>query len=112
MRIIEKVILACAMTAGIAVAQAHHSYAMFDTTRKETVGGAVRTLEWASPHVWLWVDVADGKGGSVPYGFETVSPAQLERDYGWKKNVLKAGDKVTVEFAPLRSGRTGANSKR
>jgi Family of unknown function (DUF6152) len=93
--------------AGINVAQAHHSYAMFDTTKQVTVIGTVRTLEWSSPHVWLWIEVPDGKGASNPYGFETVSPAQLQRDYGWDKNVLHAGDKITVVFAPLRSGKNG-----
>jgi hypothetical protein len=80
---------------------------MFDTTKTLTVTGTVRTLEWASPHVWLWIEVSDGKGGSDPYGFETVSPAQIQRDYGWDKSVVKVGDKVTVEFAPLRSGKNG-----
>ena len=91
----------------ITVAFAHHSYAMFDTTKTLTATGTVRTLEWASPHVWLWIEVTDGKGGSDPYGFETVSPAQIQRDYGWDKNVLHVGDKVTVEYAPLRSGKNG-----
>jgi hypothetical protein len=93
--------------AGINVAQGHHSYAMFDTSKQVTIVGTVRTLEWSSPHVWLWIDVPDGKGGSDPYGFETVSPAQLQRDYGWEKNILRAGDKISVVFAPLRSGKNG-----
>jgi hypothetical protein len=36
-----------------------------------------------------------------------VSPAQLQRDYGWNKNVVHTGDKITVLFAPLRSGKSG-----
>ena len=107
MSLIEKVILGCTILTGVTDAYAHHSYAMFDTTQHLTVTGTVRNLEWASPHVWLWIEVSDGKGGSVPYGFETVSPAQIERDYGWKKNVLQVGDKVTVDFAPLKSGKNG-----
>jgi hypothetical protein len=95
------------MLSGITVAHAHHSYAMFDTTQQLTIVGTVRTLEWASPHVWLWIEVPDGKGGSAPYGFETVSPGQLQRDYGWDKNVVHVGDKVTVQYAPLRSGKNG-----
>jgi len=80
---------------------------MFDVSRVETVKGTVKTLEWASPHVWLWVVVADANGGSQTFGFETVSPGQLERDYGWNRHVVNAGDKVTVEYAPLKSGNTG-----
>lgn len=87
--------------------EAHHSYSMFDMSRTQTVRGAVRALEWSSPHVWLWIDVDDGKGNTVSYGFETVSPGQLQRDYGWNKSALKPGDKVTIDYAPLRSGATG-----
>jgi hypothetical protein len=103
----NRAFVASALLVAATGAYAHHSYAMFDTTRTVTVSGTVRALEWASPHVWLWVEVPDGKGGSVPYGFETVSPGQIQRDYGWDKNVLHVGDKVTVDFAPLRSGKNG-----
>jgi len=100
--------LICSLMLGVATsAQAHHSFAMFDVTRVETVQGTVKTLEWASPHVWLWVLVADGKGGVQTFGFETVSPGQLERDYGWNRRIVNPGDKVVIEYAPLKSGNTG-----
>jgi hypothetical protein len=86
---------------------AHHSYSMFDQTRKLTLSGTVRAVEWANPHVWVWVDVDDGKGGVTPWGFETNAPSELVRFFGWTKNSLTVGDKVTVDYAPLRSGRNG-----
>jgi Family of unknown function (DUF6152) len=107
MRAITLYALGAILLAIAADALAHHSYAMFDTSRKQTIAGTVRTLEWVSPHVWLWIEVPDGKGGSDVYGFETVSPGQIRRDYGWDRNVLHVGDKVTVEYAPLRSGKNG-----
>jgi len=107
MKALKSACMGGVLLAAATAACAHHSYAMFDTTRQVTVTGTVRTLEWASPHVWLWIEVPDGKGGSEPYGFETVSPAQIQRDYGWDKNVMHVGDKVTVVFAPLRSGKNG-----
>ena len=90
-----------------AAALAHHSYSMFDMSRTQTIRGAVRALEWSNPHVWLWVDVDNGEGVKASYGFETVSPGQLQRDYGWNKRVVKPGDNVTVDYAPLRSGANG-----
>jgi hypothetical protein len=89
------------------LAQAHHSYAMFDTTMVSTIQGSVRSLEWSSPHVWLWVDVSDAQGNVTTYGFESVSPAQLQRDYGWSHSIVRPGDKVKVQYAPLRSGKAG-----
>lgn len=101
------VYVAATMLTVATTALAHHSYAMFDTTRALTVTGTVRTLEWAAPHVWLWVDVPNAGGGSDSYGFETVSPGQLQRDYGWDRHILHIGDRVTVDYAPLHSGKNG-----
>jgi hypothetical protein len=88
--------------------QAHHSFAMFDATRELTVQGTVKTLEWTSPHVWLWL-VVDAGGQTLPvtYGFETLSPGQLLRDYGWDRHALNSGDRITVAYFPLRSGQPG-----
>ena len=89
------------------IAQAHHSYAMFDTTRQVVVHGTVQNVEWVSPHVWIFLMVDSGDGKMVPYGFETLSPGQLLRDFNWKRNSLNTGDKIEVTYAPLRSGQPG-----
>jgi hypothetical protein len=80
---------------------------MFDATKSQTVEGTVKSLEWVSPHVWLWVQVGAGNQEPVVYGFETLSPGQLVRDYGWDRAALNMGDKISVTFIPLRSGRPG-----
>ena len=91
-------------TAGLG---AHHSYAMFDQTRSETVVGTVHALEWTNPHVWVWVDVKDTAGASVLYGFESNAPSELVRFFGWNKSLVIAGAPVTVLYSPLKSGRHG-----
>jgi hypothetical protein len=88
-------------------ASAHHSYAMFDQARRLSLEGTVRALEWTNPHVWVWLDVPDGAGGVVPYGFEAQSPSELQRFFGWTSTSLKCGDRVVVRYAPLRSGAHG-----
>lgn len=88
-------------------AGAHHSYAMFDQGRRLSVEGTIRALEWTNPHVWVWVDVDDGKGGVVAYGFEAQAPSELQRFFGWTSASVKSGDRVTVQYAPLRSGKNG-----
>jgi hypothetical protein len=80
---------------------------MFDQTRSLTVQGTVHALEWTNPHIWVWVDVEDGKGGTATYGFESNAPAELARFFGWSKRSLTAGDKVTIDYAPLKSGKNG-----
>jgi hypothetical protein len=107
MTMTRRIALAAALLACPTAALAHHSYAMFDQTRRLTVQGTVHALEWTNPHIWVWVDVEDGKGGTATYGFESNAPAELGRFFGWSKRSLTAGDKVTIDYAPLKSGRNG-----
>ena len=90
-----------------AIAGAHHSYAMFDQAKSVTVKGTVHALEWTNPHIWVWIDVKEATGGNVTYGFESNAPAELSRFFGWNKRALTVGETVTVEYAPLKSGRPG-----
>jgi hypothetical protein len=94
-----------AATGGAALA--HHTYAMFDQRRRATVQGTVHALEWVNPHVWVWVSVKGTGGTPTVYGFETNAPSELSRFFGWHKRVLTAGDAVTVDYSPLKSGRPG-----
>jgi hypothetical protein len=89
------------------LAWTHHSYAAVDMAKRSTVQGTVTTLEWTNPHVWLWIGVTDEKGASAPYGFESASPSELTRFFGWNKRVLTPGQPVTIEFAPFRNGDRG-----
>jgi hypothetical protein len=86
--------------------QAHHSFAMFDKNRLVAVKGVVRKVEWTNPHVYIFVEVPDSKGGKIQYALECNSPNVLMRT-GWKSNLLKAGDAVSVGLYPLRNGQPG-----
>jgi hypothetical protein len=84
-------------------AWAHHSFAMFDLDKEVTLEGAVKAVQWANPHAWLEIDVADGKGGTTKWSFEMGTTGMLTRA-GWKSSTLKVGDRVKVVCNPLRSG--------
>jgi hypothetical protein len=88
----------------------HHSYAMFDGSKTLTVKGTVAKLEWMNPHVFVWVYVpnAGAKDGYDLYAFENGSPNVLTR-MGWTKAAMAAGDKISVEFWPLKDGRHGGH---
>jgi hypothetical protein len=107
MNVSGRMLLACTLLQAAGEAGAHHSYAMFDQASTRTLKGTVRTLEWTNPHVWVWVDTDDGRGGTTVWGFETNAPSELFRFFGWRKDGLTAGDTIIVEFAPLRSGANG-----
>jgi hypothetical protein len=95
-----------AMVALTGPVQAHHSFAMFDKNRLVTIKGVVRKVEWTNPHVFIFVEVANGKGGSTQYAMECTSPNVLMRT-GWKPGTVKAGDTVSVGLYPLRNGQPG-----
>lgn len=94
----------------LGTAQAHHTYAMFDNSKVVTVQGTVAKLEWANPHVFVWLYVPSVKnpGKYDLYAFENGSPNAISK-IGWNRNSLKPGDKVTIEYSPLRDGRTGGH---
>ena len=85
---------------------AHHSFAMFDPEKLITVTGAVKEFEWTNPHVWLHIMAPDETGKPVVWSFEMQATAQATSG-GWRANTVKPGDKVVVEFHPLKDGSRG-----
>jgi hypothetical protein len=79
---------------------------MFDKNRLVTVQGVVRKVEWTNPHVFIFVEVKDSKGGVAQYAIECNSPNVLMRT-GWKPGTVKTGDSITVGLYPLRNGQPG-----
>lgn len=91
------------LLAGSATSSAHHSTAMYDYSKSETLSGVVRQFQWTNPHCFLQLVVTDGKGDKAEWPIETGTPSGMAR-MGWKKNSLKPGDQVTVVVAPLKDG--------
>ena len=87
-------------------ASAHHSFAMFDPEKLLTQTGAVKELEWTNPHVWLHVMVPDQAGKNLEYSFEMQAVPQAMSG-GWRADTVKPGDKVSIEYHPLRDGSRG-----
>jgi len=86
---------------------AHHSFAVYDRTKLLTLKGNVKSFQWTNPHCVVWVLVQpEGGGEPQEWSFETTSPGVLTRG-GWTRNSVKPGDRVAVEFYPLRDGSHG-----
>jgi hypothetical protein len=96
-------LLAVALAASVA---AHHSPVMFDRTVTKTIVGTVVRFTWTNPHSAIQLDVANESGGVDRWGVELGSPQSMARN-GWRSNIIKAGDKVTVVVNPLKSGEFG-----
>ena len=103
---------ACAFTvatfaAAVAPAAAHHSSAMYDRTNPLTAEAVVESFQWVNPHSTLTVVMRAKPGEEAKtWWIEMSSPGVLTRA-GWNKRSFKPGDKITLEFGPLRTGGPG-----
>jgi len=88
-----------------ATLSAHHSPVMFDMTKTQTIEGTVVEFAWTNPHSSIQLDVQT-PNGVERWGVEMGSPNSMVKG-GWKSNIIKAGDKVTVAVHPLKSGEHG-----
>jgi hypothetical protein len=77
-------------------AWAHHAGLVFARPRQSHIAGTVRDLEWAHPHVTLWLAVVNRQGVPVLYEFEGESRGAL---VGRGHGSLIPGDEVTVWYA-------------
>jgi uncharacterized protein DUF6152 len=104
----KRVFLACVGLVVVATASvmAHHSPVMFDRSVSKTLVGTVVQFTWTNPHSSIQLDVPNEKGGVDRWGVELGSPQSMARN-GWRSNLIKAGDKVTVVVNPLKSGEFG-----
>ena len=101
------------VTAGIlllsasASLHAHHSGAMYDAQKTDTLQGTVRTFQWSNPHCWIQLLVSRD-GITQEWSVEMGSTAELYRS-GWRPATVKAGDTVMIVVRPMRDGSPGAH---
>jgi hypothetical protein len=106
MKLTHCVIAAVLATTMAAPAFAHHSFAMFDREKAVSMTGIVREYEWTNPHVWIHIMAPDAQGAGREWSFEMQSVAQ-DAAAGWRPDSVKPGDRVTIEFHPLKDGSRG-----
>jgi Family of unknown function (DUF6152) len=103
--------LILAIGAAAVPALAHHSFAAeFDGTKAVKLEATLTKLEWANPHIWLYLDVKDATGNVVKWQCEGGAPNGLTRN-GWNKDSLKAGDQITVEGWLAKDGSRTCNAR-
>ena len=91
----------CAST----VAQAHHSRALYDTTKEVVIDGTVVALEWRNPHVSMTVESKSADGTAVRRDIEVMSVSEA-RALGLRQEAIAVGSHVLVTAHPGRSGPT------
>ena len=78
------------------VAAHHEILAKFDDKKPMTLRGTVTKVDWANPHVHIFIDAKDAKGAATNWAVELESVVDLERS-GWSETTVKIGDLMAVE---------------
>jgi len=102
-RLVVLILLAVGAFVASQTVFAHHSSAGYDMEHPINMKGVVTNIEWTNPHVFIFLDVKDESGNVAEWRVEGNSPNMLVRT-GWKREMIKAGDQLTVNGAPERNG--------
>jgi hypothetical protein len=101
-------IFAIVATLVAAPASAHHSFAPYEPELQIKFSGVVTDFTWANPHVYIRMDAVDKTTGKTRnWLVECANPGILNR-VGWRFNMVKPGDMITVIVSPLRNGEPAA----
>ena len=96
-------ILAAGLTIGGPLIFAHHAATMFDTTKVVEITGSVKELQWANPHIWIQIEVANSASVREEWSIEGGGPNSLSRQ-GWRPTTFKPGETVILRINPMRDG--------
>ncbi len=100
---------ACLILCGLALAataQAHHSAAQFDFTQNVEITGKIIHIDVSNPHIDLILEQPAEGGGTKQVQYEGHSRNNVFRR-GWRPDMMKDGDTVTIFIAPMRNGEDG-----
>jgi len=87
------------------VTLAHHSLGgEFDTRKTLTLTGVVSKVDWANPHIYVYLDVMDASGKVATWRLECVPVAMARKGGVSMKALMGNGDRVTVAAYPARDG--------
>jgi hypothetical protein len=92
-----------------ASAYAHHSHAMYDSEKLETVTGTISKVFFGNPHVYVQLrDASYGKGGKpMPvYNLEMSAVGHMV-SMGVTATTFKVGEVLVMDVQPLRNGDPG-----
>ncbi len=106
MKLILRGLLSIAIAAVTLPAFAHHSFAMFDATKKTTLEGTIKRFQWTNPHSWIYLTATDANGQPQEWPIELGAPNGLVKQ-GWNPRTLAPGMKVKLVIHPLKDGTAG-----
>ena len=85
-------------------ALAHHGDAGRYEDNVVVMTGTVVEMQLITPHSIVVVDVPDENGKMVRWMAEMGGRAAMIKDFGWNKDTVKPGDKITLTGRKVKSG--------
>jgi len=95
--------LAAALLAAVPVF-AHYGDAGRYEDNLTILTGTVVDLQLVDPHSIIVFDVIDEAGKTVRWQAEMNGKAGLSKNFGWTRNTVKPGDKITLTGRKVKSG--------
>lgn len=83
---------------------AHHGDAGRFNENTRSISGVVVAVQLINPHSTILFEAADESGATVTWQAELGSPRQLSSRFGWNRQTLPPGTKITVTGRQLKSG--------
>ena len=83
---------------------AHHGDAGRYEENVVVLTGTVVEVQLVDPHSILVLDIPNEKGQLVHWQAELGGRNALAKNFGWNKNTLKFGDKLTITGRRVKSG--------
>ena len=83
---------------------AHHGAVAYDDVKVVTISGTVTSFQFINPHYIVSVDVKDSSGNLQKWTVETPPPSMMKHSAGWYRDMMKAGDQITVDLHTAKNG--------
>ena len=83
---------------------AHHGDAGRYEENVVVLTGSVVEVQLVDPHSIIVLDIPDEKGQMVRWQAELGGRNALAKNFGWNKNTLNFGDKITITGRRVKSG--------
>ena len=94
--------VAAALLMAAAVSAHHEPLAKFDDKKPMTLTGIITSIDWANPHVHIFMNVKTGTD-LVNWAIELESPIDLGQS-GWTRESVQPGESIRVEGMAARNG--------
>jgi hypothetical protein len=90
----------------VAAVSAHHSVpGQFDVSKPMNLTGTISKVDWINPHIYVHLDVKDGKGAVTTWALATLPTAMMRRSKITRASLTgKPGEVVTIRAVPARDG--------